>query len=149
TRPGIDEILERFEQILFPLVLIILVVVILAQGHAFGLSLRLSCSAASARTSCSAAYDAAALAFWVARDPAATATRVASTREEPVATSAASVPQNASPAPVVSTMFSICGAGTRVTPSSSITAAPAGPRVTTQVRARSLSAAKSSSVGVS
>ena len=37
TRPGIDEILERFEQILFPLVLIILGVVILVQGHAFGL----------------------------------------------------------------------------------------------------------------
>lgn len=37
TRPGIDEALERWENILFPLVMIILGVVILVQGHAFGL----------------------------------------------------------------------------------------------------------------
>lgn len=37
TRPGIDEALEKSERILFPLVLIILGVVILVQGGAFGL----------------------------------------------------------------------------------------------------------------
>lgn len=37
TRPGIDESLEKSEHILFPLVLIILGVVILVQGGAFGL----------------------------------------------------------------------------------------------------------------
>lgn len=37
TRPGIDETLEKSEHILFPLVLIILGVVILVQGGAFGL----------------------------------------------------------------------------------------------------------------
>lgn len=37
TRPGIDEVLEKSEHILFPLVLIILGVVILVQGGAFGL----------------------------------------------------------------------------------------------------------------
>lgn len=37
TRPGINEWLERSEHILFPLVLIILGVVILVEGHAFGL----------------------------------------------------------------------------------------------------------------
>lgn len=37
TRPGIDEVLEKSEQILFPLVLIILGIVILVQGGAFGL----------------------------------------------------------------------------------------------------------------
>ena len=37
TRPGIDEALEKSEHILFPLVLIILGVVILVQGGAFGL----------------------------------------------------------------------------------------------------------------
>lgn len=37
TRPGIDESLEKSEHILFPLVLIILGVVILVQGDAFGL----------------------------------------------------------------------------------------------------------------
>lgn len=37
TRPGIDKALEKSEHILFPLVLIILGVVILVQGGAFGL----------------------------------------------------------------------------------------------------------------
>lgn len=37
TRPGIDEVLEKSEHILFPLVLIILGIVILVQGGAFGL----------------------------------------------------------------------------------------------------------------
>nr|WP_254872951.1 cadmium resistance transporter [Schaalia sp. Marseille-Q2122] len=37
TRPGIDEVLEKSEHILFPLVLIILGVMILVQGGAFGL----------------------------------------------------------------------------------------------------------------
>lgn len=37
TRPGIDESLEKSEHILFPLVLMILGVVILVQGGAFGL----------------------------------------------------------------------------------------------------------------
>lgn len=37
TRPGIDESLEKSEHILFPLVLIIMGVVILVQGGAFGL----------------------------------------------------------------------------------------------------------------
>ncbi|WP_407643737.1 cadmium resistance transporter [Cutibacterium porci] len=37
TRPGINEWLERSEHILFPLVLIILGIVILVKGHAFGL----------------------------------------------------------------------------------------------------------------
>lgn len=37
TRPGTDEVLEKSEHILFPLVLIILGVVILVQGGAFGL----------------------------------------------------------------------------------------------------------------
>ncbi|WP_425292281.1 cadmium resistance transporter [Corynebacterium mayonis] len=37
TRPGINEVLEKSEHILFPLVLIILGVVILVQGGAFGL----------------------------------------------------------------------------------------------------------------
>lgn len=37
TRPGIDEALEKSEQILFPLVLIVLGIVILVKGGAFGL----------------------------------------------------------------------------------------------------------------
>lgn len=36
TRPGINEWLERSEHILFPLALIVLGIVILVQGHAFG-----------------------------------------------------------------------------------------------------------------
>ena len=37
TRPGIGEWLERSERYVFPLVLIVLGIVILAEGHAFGL----------------------------------------------------------------------------------------------------------------
>jgi len=37
TRPGIDEVLERWEHILFPVVLIGLGLVILYSGGAFGL----------------------------------------------------------------------------------------------------------------